>query len=125
MAKSSFLLMKIREFMKLGILSLNWVSEHYELEFVKSLISRTKFKIINIQLSISPVLQSAQPPIRFFDSYTSTSCFFSWSSCCCSNADFFFFFAFSAFNFSNSSSTDAVTLIFSNSLSIISPPLLL
>ena len=57
--------MKIREFMKLGILSLNWVSEHYELEFVKSLISRTKFKIINIQLSISPVLQSAQPPIRF------------------------------------------------------------
>ncbi len=38
--------MKIREFMKLGILSLNWASEHYELEFVKSLISRTRIKII-------------------------------------------------------------------------------
>jgi len=35
--------------MKLGILSLNWASEHYELEFVKSLISRSGFDIINIE----------------------------------------------------------------------------
>jgi len=49
MAKSSFLFTRIREFMKLGILSLNWASEHYELEFIKSLISKTSFKIINIQ----------------------------------------------------------------------------
>lgn len=35
--------------MKLGILSLNWASEHYELESVKSLISTLGFEIINIQ----------------------------------------------------------------------------
>jgi ubiquinone/menaquinone biosynthesis C-methylase UbiE len=48
MAKSSFLFTKIHEVMKLGILSLNWASEHCELEFVKSLISGTRFEIINI-----------------------------------------------------------------------------
>lgn len=40
---------KIHEFVKLGILSLMWASEHYELEFVKSLISRSGFDIINIE----------------------------------------------------------------------------
>jgi len=49
MAKSSLLLTKIHEFVKLGILSLTWASEHYELEFVKSLISRSGFDIINIE----------------------------------------------------------------------------
>jgi hypothetical protein len=34
---------------KLGILSLMWASEHYELESVKSLISRSGFDIINIE----------------------------------------------------------------------------
>jgi cyclopropane fatty-acyl-phospholipid synthase-like methyltransferase len=49
MAKSSLSLTKIHEFVKLGILSLMWASEHYELEFVKSLISRSGFDIINIE----------------------------------------------------------------------------
>ena len=49
MAKSSLSLTKIHEFLKLGILSLMWASEHYELEFVKSLISRSGFDIINIE----------------------------------------------------------------------------
>ncbi|HMH10687.1 MAG TPA: methyltransferase domain-containing protein, partial [Candidatus Nitrosopolaris rasttigaisensis] len=49
MAKSSSFLTKIHEFVKLGILSLTWASEHYELEFVKSLISRSGFDIINIE----------------------------------------------------------------------------
>jgi cyclopropane fatty-acyl-phospholipid synthase-like methyltransferase len=49
MAKSSSFLTKIHEFVKLGILSLTWASEHYELEFVKSLISRSGFNIINIE----------------------------------------------------------------------------
>ena len=48
MAKSSFL-SKIHDFMRLGILSLTWASEHYELESVKSLISRSGFDIINIE----------------------------------------------------------------------------
>jgi hypothetical protein len=48
MAKSS-LSSKIHDFMRLGILSLTWASEHYELEFVKSLISRSGFDIINIE----------------------------------------------------------------------------
>lgn len=45
MAKSSLSLTKIHEFVKLGILSLMWASEHYELEF----ISRSGFDIINIE----------------------------------------------------------------------------
>jgi cyclopropane fatty-acyl-phospholipid synthase-like methyltransferase len=49
MAKSSLSLTKIHEFVKLGILSLMWASEHYELESVKSLISRSGFDIINIE----------------------------------------------------------------------------
>jgi len=49
MAKSSLFLTKIHEFVKLGILSLTWASEHYELEFVKSLISRSGFDIVNIE----------------------------------------------------------------------------
>jgi len=49
MAKSSSFLTKIHGFVKLGILSLTWASEHYELEFVKSLISRSGFDIINIE----------------------------------------------------------------------------
>jgi len=49
MPKSSLFLTKIHEFVKLGILSLTWASEHYELEFVKSLISRSGFDIINIE----------------------------------------------------------------------------
>ncbi len=48
MVKSS-LSSKIHDFMRLGILSLTWASEHYELEFVKSLISRSGFDIINIE----------------------------------------------------------------------------
>jgi cyclopropane fatty-acyl-phospholipid synthase-like methyltransferase len=48
MAKSS-LSSKIRDFMRLGILSLTWASEHYDLESVKSLITRSGFEIINIQ----------------------------------------------------------------------------
>ena len=48
MAKSSFL-SKIHDFMRLGILSLTWASEHYELESVKSLINRSGFEIVNIQ----------------------------------------------------------------------------
>jgi cyclopropane fatty-acyl-phospholipid synthase-like methyltransferase len=40
---------KIHEFMRLGILSLTWASEHYELEYVKSLIARSGFEIIDIQ----------------------------------------------------------------------------
>jgi cyclopropane fatty-acyl-phospholipid synthase-like methyltransferase len=48
MAKSS-LSSKIDDFMRLGILSLTWASEHYELESVKSLITRSGFEIINIQ----------------------------------------------------------------------------
>ena len=40
---------KIHEFMRLGILSLTWASEHYELEYLKSLIARSGFEIINIQ----------------------------------------------------------------------------
>jgi cyclopropane fatty-acyl-phospholipid synthase-like methyltransferase len=47
MAKSSS--SKIHDFMRLGILSLTWASEHYELESVKSLITRSGFEIINIQ----------------------------------------------------------------------------
>ena len=47
MAKS--LPSKIHEFMRLGILSLTWASEHYELEYLKSLIARSGFEIINIQ----------------------------------------------------------------------------
>ena len=41
--------LKIHEFMRLGILSLTWASEHYELEYVKSLIARSGFEIIDIQ----------------------------------------------------------------------------
>jgi cyclopropane fatty-acyl-phospholipid synthase-like methyltransferase len=48
MAKSSFL-SKIYDFMRLGILSLTWASEHYELESIKSLINRSGFEIVNIQ----------------------------------------------------------------------------
>jgi cyclopropane fatty-acyl-phospholipid synthase-like methyltransferase len=48
MAKSS-LSSKIRDFMRLGILSITWTSEHYELEYVKSLICRSGFRIIDIQ----------------------------------------------------------------------------
>jgi cyclopropane fatty-acyl-phospholipid synthase-like methyltransferase len=48
MGKSS-LSSKIHDFMRLGILSLTWASEHYELESVKSLITRSGFEIINIQ----------------------------------------------------------------------------
>jgi cyclopropane fatty-acyl-phospholipid synthase-like methyltransferase len=48
MSKSS-LSSKIHDFMRLGILSLTWASEHYELESVKSLITRSGFEIINIQ----------------------------------------------------------------------------
>ena|SRR5215467_13424516 len=40
---------KIHELMRLGILSLTWASEHYELEYLKSLIARSGFEIINIQ----------------------------------------------------------------------------
>jgi cyclopropane fatty-acyl-phospholipid synthase-like methyltransferase len=47
MAKS--LPSKIHEFMRLGIVSLTWASEHYELEYLKSLIARSGFEIINIQ----------------------------------------------------------------------------
>jgi cyclopropane fatty-acyl-phospholipid synthase-like methyltransferase len=47
MAKS--LLLKMREFMRLGIVSLMWASEHYELEYLKSLIARSGFEVINIQ----------------------------------------------------------------------------
>jgi cyclopropane fatty-acyl-phospholipid synthase-like methyltransferase len=47
MAKS--LPSKIREFMRLGIVSLTWASEHYELEYLKSLIARAGFEIINIR----------------------------------------------------------------------------
>jgi cyclopropane fatty-acyl-phospholipid synthase-like methyltransferase len=48
MGKSS-LSSKIHDFMRLGILSLTWASEHYELEYVKSLITRLGFEIVNIQ----------------------------------------------------------------------------
>jgi cyclopropane fatty-acyl-phospholipid synthase-like methyltransferase len=48
MGKSS-LSSKIHDFMRLGILSLTWASEHYDLESVKSLISTSGFEIINIQ----------------------------------------------------------------------------
>jgi len=47
MAKS--LPSKIHELMRLGIVSLTWASEHYELEYLKSLIARSGFEIINIQ----------------------------------------------------------------------------
>lgn len=47
-AKSS-ISTKIHDFMQLGILSLTWASEHYELEFVKLLITRSGFDIIDIQ----------------------------------------------------------------------------
>jgi cyclopropane fatty-acyl-phospholipid synthase-like methyltransferase len=47
MAKS--LPSKIHEFIRLGIVSLTWASEHYELEYLKSLIARSGFEIINIQ----------------------------------------------------------------------------
>ncbi|MGB6590617.1 MAG: methyltransferase domain-containing protein [Candidatus Nitrosopolaris sp.] len=47
MAKS--LSSKVSEFIRLGILSLTWASEHYELEYVKSLIGRSRFEIIDIQ----------------------------------------------------------------------------
>ncbi|MGA9151184.1 MAG: hypothetical protein WBZ36_11450 [Candidatus Nitrosopolaris sp.] len=36
-------------FKRLGILSLTWTSKHYELEYVKSLITNLGFEIINIQ----------------------------------------------------------------------------
>jgi hypothetical protein len=48
MAKSS-LSSKIHDSMRLGILSLTWASQHYELETVKSLITRSGFEIIDIQ----------------------------------------------------------------------------
>jgi cyclopropane fatty-acyl-phospholipid synthase-like methyltransferase len=48
MAKSS-LSSKIHDFMRLGILSLTRASEHYELESVKSQLTRSGFEIINIQ----------------------------------------------------------------------------
>ncbi|MFZ0224883.1 MAG: hypothetical protein WAM42_24635 [Candidatus Nitrosopolaris sp.] len=47
MAKS--LSSKIPDFTRLGILSLTWTSEHYDLEYVKSLVTRSSFEIINIQ----------------------------------------------------------------------------
>ena len=48
MANSS-LSSKIHNLMRLGILSLTWASEHYDLDSVKSLITRSGFEIINIQ----------------------------------------------------------------------------
>ena len=49
MAKSLSSTSKIPYFNRLGILSLTWTSEHYELEYVKSLITSSGFEIINIQ----------------------------------------------------------------------------
>ncbi|MGB7956625.1 MAG: methyltransferase domain-containing protein [Candidatus Nitrosopolaris sp.] len=46
---NSSLSSKIHDFMRLGILSLTWASEHHELESVKSLIAKSGFEIINIQ----------------------------------------------------------------------------
>ena len=40
---------KIASFMKLGILSLTWASEHYSLEYVKSVIINEGFHISEIQ----------------------------------------------------------------------------
>ena len=48
LAKSA-LSSKIHGLIRLGILSLTWTSEHYELEYVKSLICRSGFGIIDIQ----------------------------------------------------------------------------
>ena len=42
-------LSKIRDLMRLGILSLTWTSQHYELESVKSLLNISGFKILDIQ----------------------------------------------------------------------------
>jgi cyclopropane fatty-acyl-phospholipid synthase-like methyltransferase len=47
MTKSS--LSKICDLVRLGILSLTWASEHYELESVKLLLSRSGFEIVDIQ----------------------------------------------------------------------------
>ena len=44
---------KIASFMKLGILSLTWASEHYNLDYVKSAIIKEGFQISEIQ-SIGP-----------------------------------------------------------------------
>lgn len=49
MAKSLSSTSKIPYFKRFGILSLTWTSEHYELEYVKSLITSSGFEIINIQ----------------------------------------------------------------------------
>jgi cyclopropane fatty-acyl-phospholipid synthase-like methyltransferase len=49
MAKSLSSTSKIPYFKRLGILSLTWTSERYELEYVKSLITSSGFEIINIQ----------------------------------------------------------------------------
>jgi len=42
-------LSKIRDLVRLGIVSLTWTSEHYELESVKLLLSGSGFEIIDIQ----------------------------------------------------------------------------
>jgi hypothetical protein len=47
MTKSS--LSKICDLVRLGILSLTWTSEHYELESVKLLLSGSGFEIVDIQ----------------------------------------------------------------------------
>ena len=47
--KTKTSLSKIRDLLRLGILSLTWTSEHYELEFVKSLVNISGFKIIDVQ----------------------------------------------------------------------------
>lgn len=40
----------LKKLFKLGILNLTWSSEHYGLEYVKSVISRCHFKILNVTM---------------------------------------------------------------------------
>jgi cyclopropane fatty-acyl-phospholipid synthase-like methyltransferase len=40
---------KFEEVKRLGLLSFTWASEHYELEFIKSLVNNSSFKIIDIR----------------------------------------------------------------------------
>jgi cyclopropane fatty-acyl-phospholipid synthase-like methyltransferase len=56
MTKSS--LSKICDLVRLGILSLTWTSEHYELESVKLLLSGSGFEIVDIQHIGSHVYES-------------------------------------------------------------------
>lgn len=46
---TSFNLLSLPLFIKLGILSVTWASEHYKLEYVKSMVSTHDFQIIDIK----------------------------------------------------------------------------